>query len=116
MNTRESVLRLVGCLVTLAMAVSRVSHAADEQIHSFDVDPNWEKFGITTTGDHTKQAVQDFGWRPTNKGGGAAPGEIGGIITRAFERYVYWKKIPTTNLTDKLTISGSLANTQTAET
>src|SRR5438067_5290871 len=115
MNTRESPLRLVGCLVMLALAVSRVCHAGDEQIHSFDVDPHWEKFGITTTGDHTKQAVQDFGWRPTNKGGGAAPGEIGGIITRAFERSVYWKKIPTRNLNDKLTISGRFAIPQTRE-
>src|SRR5436309_1727460 len=118
MNHRRNRIALISCLAMLALTTrgARLSYAADAQIHSFDVDPNWEKFGVTTTGDHSQQAVQDFGWRPTNKAGGAAPGEIGGIITRAFERSVYWKKIATKTLNDKLTVSGRFAVPHTDET
>jgi hypothetical protein len=107
----------IRCLAMLALMIgaARPGFAADGQIHSFNVDPHWEKFGITTSGDHAKQGVQDFGWRATNKAGGAAAGEIGGIVTRWFTRSVYWTKIPTKTLNDKLTVSGRFAVHQTRE-
>src|SRR5256885_16860193 len=100
-------------MLALVIGLARLSFAGNEEVRSFDVDPHWEKFGITTTGDHTKQAVQDFGWWPTNKAGGAAPGEIGGIITRSVTRSAYWTKNATKNLNDKITVSRRLGITPT---
>ena len=102
-------------MLALVIGLARLSFAGNEEVRTFDVDPHWEKFGITRTGDHTKQAVQDFGWCPSNKSGGAAAGEIGGVVTRSFTRSVYWTKIGTKTLNDKLTISGRFAIHQTKE-
>jgi hypothetical protein len=86
-----------------------VRAAENLETHSFDSDPAWEKFGETAMGGKSRQVTQDFGWRPTNKAGGAAPGEIGGVFGRSLTRAVYWMKIPEKTTNDKLSISGRFA-------
>ena len=41
---RPAVTRLLTMLV-LVVGLARLSHAGDEQIHCFDVEPQWEKLG-----------------------------------------------------------------------
>ncbi|HWP40219.1 MAG TPA: hypothetical protein VNL70_04790 [Tepidisphaeraceae bacterium] len=101
------------CGVLLCIA-GLVAGAGEElRLHRFDTDPKWELFGETTGGAPVRLIVQDFGWRPTNKAGGAAPGEIGGVISRSLTRAVYWTKIPQKTLNDKLSISGRFAVVRT---
>jgi hypothetical protein len=54
---------------------------------------------------------QDFGWQPTQRAGGKAPGEIGGRIQRSFTPASYAVAIPEKTLNDKLTASGRFAVT-----
>src|SRR5436190_7553118 len=113
-RTRGSWMKCVAT-ITLAIGAAELSYAGGEPLHSFDLDPHWERFGITASGDRFQKAVQEFGWRHTNHAGGAAPGEIGGVITRAFDRSVYWTKIGPKTLNDNLTISGRFAVRRTEE-
>ncbi|HEV8293219.1 MAG TPA: hypothetical protein VGP94_14890, partial [Tepidisphaeraceae bacterium] len=54
---------------------------------------------------------QDFGYRTTNKAGGAKAGEIGGRAQRAATPAWYAKPIPTKTLNDKLSASGKFSVT-----
>src|SRR5262245_26620371 len=102
--------RQIGAWIA-SLACAALPAMAAEPVHTFETDPGWEKFGETALGAPNPRTIkQDFGWRPTNKAGGAAPGEIGGIMSRSsFTRSTYWKEIPTKTLEDKLSISGRFA-------
>src|SRR3954463_9407918 len=88
--------------------------AADEAVQPFDADPKWEGLRNRLTPPEVKTTRQDFGWRDTNKAGGAKAGEIGGRGERALTPASYAKAIPEKTFNDRLTASGVLAVT-TAE-
>ena len=56
--------------------------------HHFDADPQWE--GVDNRREYETRNVRpwfDFGFSPTNHAGGAAAGEVGGLLFRGDQRY-----------------------------
>jgi len=79
---------------------------------SFDRDPGWEAHNNRLLPKEYPTVVQDFGYSNTNLAG-KSPGEMGGLITRAFEPAFYADKIGPKTLDDKLSASGTFAVTKT---
>ena len=78
----------------------------------FDRDPGWEASNNRVVPKSYPTINQDFGFSRTNFAGNG-PGELGGLVTRAFEPAFYAAKIGPQTLNDKLTASGSFAITKT---
>ena len=115
---RPRFLHTVGRLVAVWGVIAVLGGCAataqtNENVQSFDTDPGWEIFGEHAMGAPVKQTVQDFGWRASNKAGGAAAGEVGGTISRSVTPAWYAKKIPTKTLGDRLHASGRFSVTRT---
>jgi hypothetical protein len=79
---------------------------------AFDHDPGWDQHNNHIVPKHYPTVVQDFGYSPTNCAGNQS-GELGGLVTRAYEPAYYGDKIDPRTLEDKLTASGSFAITAT---
>jgi hypothetical protein len=100
----------------VALAVSRGNDGAEGpsrtvlKTESFDRDPGWEGFNNRIVPSRFPTVTQDFGYSPT-RFASTAPGEIGGVVTRA-TRPAYWAaEIAEKTLGDKLTASGTFALT-----
>ena len=78
---------------------------------SFDADPHWDALNNRLVPDPAPVTKQDFGYRTTNKAGGAKAGEIGGRAQRAATPAWYAKVIPTKTLNDRLSASGKFSVT-----
>lgn len=78
----------------------------------FHVDPGWEGYRNRLVPDPPPRTRQHFGYRTTNRAGGARAGEIGGWIERSLTPASYAKVIPAKTLDDKLTASGRFAVTR----
>ncbi|HEV8379631.1 MAG TPA: hypothetical protein VGP99_12335, partial [Tepidisphaeraceae bacterium] len=77
----------------------------------FSQDPTWDSFRNRLIPNPPPKTKQDFGYRATNKAGGAKPGEIGGRAQRAATPAWYARPIPTKTLNDKLSASGKFSVT-----
>jgi hypothetical protein len=75
---------------------------------NFDRDPHWDAKNNQITGKELPTVKQDFGFSNTNFAGQAA-GEMGGLVTRAWEPAFYAVKIESKTLNDKLSASGTFA-------
>lgn len=78
---------------------------------SFDRDPNWVGVNNRSAREQSPIAVrQDFGFSPnTSFAGGAAPGEIGGLVTAAGEVAFYGKRIALADINQRLSASGVIS-------
>ena len=80
--------------ILVALAVSRGNDGAEGpsrtvlKTESFDRDPGWEGFNNRIVPSRFPTVTQDFGYSPT-RFASTAPGEIGGVVTRA-TRPAYW--------------------------
>lgn len=92
-------------VLTLALSVA-VLAAAETKRETFDQDPGWEGINNRAADGHEATTVQDFGYSPTNHAKGAAPGEIGGTISRAIIPAYYGIPIPDKTLEERLEVSG----------
>ena len=77
----------------------------------FSTDPNWDSYRNHLLPHPPPKTKQDFGYRTTNKAGGAKAGEIGGRAQRAATPASYARIIPTKTLNDKLSASGKFSVT-----
>jgi hypothetical protein len=76
----------------------------------FTSDPKWEGRGNDVEfPDRVMRPFQDFGFTPTNKAGGKAAGEIGGVIWRDDAPAYYADKVGPLTLDDELSASGTIA-------
>ncbi len=57
----------------------------------FASDPNWDSYRNHLLPDPPPKTKQDFGYRTTNKAGGAKAGEIGGRAQRAATPASYFR-------------------------
>jgi hypothetical protein len=99
--------RSLPVMVLLACSATR----AEERLESFDRDPNWDGYNNRATKPEPQQIRQDFGYSQTRHCGGAAGGEMGGLITPAREPAYYAKRIPTASFAGRLVASGKFAAT-----
>jgi hypothetical protein len=74
---------------------------------SFDQDPDWDGHQNRLAEKVSREVKQDFGWSRTAHAGGAS-GEVGGLVSPAWEPAYYAKKIPATTFDQRLTASGTL--------
>src|SRR5665213_2688636 len=103
---------LITIVAGTALALAADAPNAGVKTESFDSDPNWEGFNNHIVAKVYPVVVQDFGYSNTHFAG-AAPGEMGGRITRAAEPAWYGAKFTPRTLDDKLTASGTFALTRT---
>ncbi len=96
----------------LLLSSAGIVPAAELKRESFDKDPGWDARNNRLTPKAYPTVTQNFGYSPTNFAGQAA-GEMGGLVTRAFEPAFYGAKIAPKTLHDKLSASGSFALTKT---
>lgn len=99
---------LAGALLA-AISLGRAT-AFEERSEHFDRDPGWEGRNNRATAIAARTIRQDFGFSPaTHHAGGAAAGELGGVITPAAEPAYYAKRIAPLTFRDRLRASGKLA-------
>jgi hypothetical protein len=96
------------CLLAAMLSTSSLLAAA-ERTQSFDADPGWDALNNRSTAQPEREITQRFGFSDTHHAGGAAAGELGGLITPAAEPAYYAKEIPSATFDDKLTASGTLS-------
>ena len=108
-------LRKPVCCFALSLPLLVVSFCtaarAEERHESFDRDPKWDGHNNRAVKPEPQQVRQDFGYSQTRHCGGAAAGEVGGLITPAREPAYYARRIPTASFNDHLTASGKFAAT-----
>lgn len=103
-------MRLERILVGLSLLLTPAPLAVGgERTERFDRDPGWESRNSRATHIAPRAIRQDFGFRTTNRAGGRAPGEVGGLITPAAEPASYARAVPSRTFDDRLTASGVLA-------
>jgi hypothetical protein len=98
-------------LVALAppLSASRAAEPRQATAEAFDVDPRWDGFRNRLKQERPQQSVQDFGYRSTNRSGGKATGEIGGVVQRSSDAAFYAMPVRPRSLDDELHASGVLA-------
>jgi hypothetical protein len=108
--TRSNSVAMIA-LVSLC-GVAAVAARADEPRvvrEAFAADPAWEGFRNRLAPARPPVVRQDFGYRATNRAGGARAGEIGGFVQRSPTAAWYAMPIEPRSLDDRLTASGKLA-------
>lgn len=99
---------VLGAVVLACLTAARLL-AAGERVEHFDKDPVWEGRNNRSDRFPGRTVRQDFGFSLTQRAGGRAAGEIGGLFTPAAEPSYYGKVIEQKTFADKLTASGVLA-------
>jgi hypothetical protein len=79
------------------------------QTVAFDADPKWDGFRNRLQQQRPQQAEQNFGYRTTNRAGGRATGEIGGVVQRSSDAAFYAMRVKPKTLDDRLHASGVLS-------
>src|SRR5262245_63567826 len=102
-----SVLTLVA--LALPLAESRAAEPRQATAEAFDVDPRWDGFRNRLKPERPQRSVQNFGHRSTNRAGGNATGEIGGVVQRSSDPAFYAMAIRPKSLEAALHASGTLA-------
>jgi hypothetical protein len=97
-------------ILLVAFATSEVT-LAEIHVHDFAVDPGWDGYRNRLLPESRPRTRQDFGFRKSNRAGGAAAGEIGGRVQRALTPASYAKAISQRTLNDRLLASGRFAVT-----
>jgi hypothetical protein len=80
----------------------------DDRTQAFAEDPGWD--GLRNRGSYQAKEVggaQDVGFRPTNNAGGAAAGELGGILWRGPYAY-YADRVGPFSLNDRIEVRGRM--------
>lgn len=78
----------------------------------FAIDPKWQSLGNDVQfQDRVMRPFQDFGFSATNRAGGKAAGELGGVIWRDDKPAYYAADIGKLSLDDELIASGTVAFT-----
>lgn len=85
--------------------------ATEECTQTFDRDPAWDGHNNRSQVPEPQEVTQDFGHSMTQHAGGAAAGEIGGLMTPAGEPAYYAKPIEVVTFDDKFTARGKLSCT-----
>ena len=74
---------LLLCIAVLSpLKLLGAAESTSGRAQSFDADPEWEGFRNRLEQERPQRAEQNFGYRTTNRAGGTATGEIGGVIQR----------------------------------
>src|SRR6266581_6116806 len=94
------------CIALLLLVSAAPENQKNLKTLDFSTDPQWDSFRNRLIPDPPPKTKQDFGYRTTNKAGGAKAGEIGGRAQRAATPASYAKIIPTRTLNDHLLASG----------
>ncbi len=84
----------------------------ERPLENFDVDPQWEGFRNRLVPEPPPVTRQSFGYRLSQKAGGAGNGEIGGWIQRSTTPAWYARAIQPVTLTNRLSASGKFAATR----
>src|SRR5256885_11703331 len=93
--------------VFLLLAVSAApADKSNLKTLDFSKEPNWDSYRNHLLPDPPPMTKQDFGYRSSNRAGGAKAGEIGGRAQRAARPASYAKVIETRTLNDHLSASG----------
>src|SRR5258705_9705465 len=98
-------------LLLIPLLSAAPNESKNQKTLDFSTDPAWDQNRNRLIPNPPPKTKQDFGYRTTNKAGGAKPGEIGGRAQRAATPAWYAKTIPTKTLNDKLSASGKFAVT-----
>lgn len=97
----------VAILMVMQIAFARGGEPYEMQ--PFSYDPGWIGFRNRLLPRERRPVSQDFGYRVTQRAGGEAAGEIGGIVQRSPTPAYYAHRIATRTLDDSLHASGKLA-------
>jgi len=113
---RWSRVAVLGLLTSGLLAGARLATAegpvkAGIKHEAFNRDPNWEGRKNRIVPKQVPTVVQAFGYAPSGFAG-KAPGELGGLVTRASEPAYYADRIGPRTLEDRLSASGSFALTK----
>jgi hypothetical protein len=98
------------CLCIASAAMIRPIHA-EERTEHFDDDPQWDGVNNRATSPEPQLITHDFGYSKSQHAGGAAIGEIGGLLTPAAEPCFYAKSFWPMSFGHKLEASGKFACT-----
>jgi hypothetical protein len=105
-------MRRAACLL-LVTVLGAISATAAEpmlpKIETFARDPHWDGFRNRMKQDEPRTTQQSFGYRNSSRAGGAAAGEIGGLVQRSSDAAFYAMPIAPKSLDDRLHASGVLA-------
>lgn len=105
--------RLCGAACVFAYAVGLLpSYAqAAERTQRFDRDPQWDGRNHRATVPEPQLVTQQFGYSQTGNAGGAAIGEIGGLLTPAAEPTYYARPVGPSSFDDVLEAAGTFCAT-----
>jgi hypothetical protein len=107
-----SPVRSRGLLGFWLVFISLSAPGQEIRLETFDVDPQWEGFRNRLVPDPPPMTRQSFGYRRSQKAGGAGKGEIGGWIQRSTTPAWYAKAIRPATLTNRLSASGKFTATR----
>jgi hypothetical protein len=96
-------------LALCAFACAAASPQPAVRTQSFDADPGWDGYRNHLEPPRPHVVRQRFGYRTTNKAGGAKAGEIGGRLQRSITPVWYATQIEPRTLNDKISFSGRFA-------
>src|SRR5258705_5801520 len=98
-------------LLLIPLLSAAPNESKNQKSLDFSTDPSWDQFRNRLIPNPPPKTKQDFGYRTTNKAGGAKAGEIGGRAQRAAIPASYAKIIDTKTLNDKISASGKFSVT-----
>src|SRR4051794_9358259 len=109
MMMRQPLSFLTLVALALPLGASRAAEPRRATAAAFDVDPHWDGFRNRLKQERPQRSVQDFGHRSTNRAGGRATGEVGGVVQRSSDAAFYAMPIRPKSLEHELHASGTLA-------
>ncbi len=109
MMGKKHLIFLLSIVASCALSSIQADEPGHHAVRHFDADPQWDGFRNRLEQQQPQQAEQKFGYQTSSRAGGAAAGEIGGVIQRSSEAAFYALPIQTKSLDDRLHASGVLA-------
>ena len=106
---RQSLSFLILVSPAFPLGASRAAEPQQTTTEAFDIDPRWDGFRNRLEQERPQQTVQDFGYHSTNRAGGKATGEIGGVVQRSSDAAFYAMPIRPKSLDEESHASGMLA-------
>jgi hypothetical protein len=97
--------------VIVVVSIGELGVIAEERSASFDQDPHWDGRNNRAAIPEPQLVTQQFGYSKSAHAGGAAAGEIGGLLTPAAEPAYYAKPVGPFSFDDELEASGKFAAT-----
>jgi hypothetical protein len=93
------------CLQSLSLAAEPASVPPE----TFQTDPEWDGFRNRLDQERPQPAEQKFGYQSTNRAGGQAAGEIGGVVQRSSDAAFYAVRVEPKSLDEELHATGLLS-------